>query len=103
MLLYTCTVEGQDAAAAAAKSDDAGHKPTTDTKKNKQAALDKSFLTQALAIVRAKKWQVYQGHVSTQVALGGSNFVYFFWYVRLHLFAALGSVVGCCSFTLVAL
>lgn len=38
------------------------------------------FWRQALAIVRAKKLGVYQGHVSTQVALGGSNFVYFFCY-----------------------
>ncbi|TYZ64818.1 hypothetical protein PybrP1_004952 [[Pythium] brassicae (nom. inval.)] len=38
----------------------------------------RSFVAQALDIVRTKKWQVYQGHVSTQVALGGSNFVYFF-------------------------
>lgn len=70
-------VEGQDAAAAAAKSEAASDNKPTEAKK----AQDKSFLTQALAIVRAKKWQVYQGHVSTQVALGGSNFVYFFWYV----------------------
>ncbi|RLN45314.1 hypothetical protein BBJ28_00009242 [Nothophytophthora sp. Chile5] len=40
----------------------------------------KKFWVQALAILKAKKWQVYQGHVSTQVALGGSNFVYFFCY-----------------------
>lgn len=40
----------------------------------------KGFCTQALAIVKAKRWQVYQGHVSTQVALGGSNFIYFFCY-----------------------
>lgn len=43
------------------------------------AAPPAGFLLQALAIVRTKKWQVYQGHVSTQIALGGSNFVYFFW------------------------
>ncbi|RLN97143.1 hypothetical protein BBJ28_00023358, partial [Nothophytophthora sp. Chile5] len=40
----------------------------------------KKFWVLALAILKAKKWQVYQGHVSTQVALGGSNFVYFFCY-----------------------
>ncbi|KAG7386641.1 hypothetical protein PHYPSEUDO_015425 [Phytophthora pseudosyringae] len=40
----------------------------------------KNFWAQALAILRKKKWQVYQGHVSTQVALGGSNFIYFFCY-----------------------
>ncbi|EGZ27200.1 hypothetical protein PHYSODRAFT_348878 [Phytophthora sojae] len=40
----------------------------------------KNFWAQALLILRRKKWQVYQGHVSTQVALGGSNFIYFFCY-----------------------
>lgn len=49
----------------------------------KPDALKRSFVAQALAIVRAKKWRVYQGHVSTQVALGGSNFVYFFWWVNV--------------------
>ncbi|RLN57995.1 hypothetical protein BBJ29_003399 [Phytophthora kernoviae] len=43
-----------------------------------KATVKKSFWTQALAILKANKWQVYQGHVSTQVALGGSNFIYFF-------------------------
>lgn len=72
-------MESQD---AADKSEDAtSHKPTDDKK-----ALDTSFLTQAIAIVRAKRWHVYQGHVSTQVALGGSNFVYFFWCVRACAF-----------------
>ncbi|KAL3669581.1 hypothetical protein V7S43_004966 [Phytophthora oleae] len=42
--------------------------------------LPKDFWTQALAILKKKKWQVYQGHVSTQIALGGSNFIYFFCY-----------------------
>lgn len=40
----------------------------------------KSFWVQALAILKEQKWRVYQGHVSTQIALGGSNFVYFFCY-----------------------
>ncbi|KAG6622659.1 Mitochondrial Carrier (MC) Family [Phytophthora cinnamomi] len=40
----------------------------------------RNFWAQALLILRKKKWQVYQGHVSTQVALGGSNFIYFFCY-----------------------
>lgn len=47
---------------------------------SKRKAKAKGFWLQALAIVRAKKLGVYQGHVSTQVALGGSNFVYFFCY-----------------------
>ncbi|KAG7400550.1 hypothetical protein PHYBOEH_005350 [Phytophthora boehmeriae] len=45
-----------------------------------KAAVKTNFWAQALAILRAKKWQVYQGHVSTQIALGGSNFIYFFCY-----------------------
>ncbi|TMW60168.1 hypothetical protein Poli38472_000210 [Pythium oligandrum] len=39
-----------------------------------------NFWVQALAILKEQKWRVYQGHVSTQIALGGSNFVYFFCY-----------------------
>lgn len=62
-------VEGQEAVAEA----------KTGGGKNTKQTLEKSFVTQAIAIVKTKKWQVYQGHVSTQVALGGSNFVYFFW------------------------
>ncbi|KAL4086313.1 hypothetical protein PRIC1_014440 [Phytophthora ramorum] len=42
--------------------------------------VSKSFWAQASAILQKNKWRVYQGHVSTQVALGGSNFVYFFCY-----------------------
>jgi hypothetical protein len=44
-----------------------------------KAPVERNFWAQALAILKKKKWQVYQGHVSTQVALGGSNFIYFFW------------------------
>ncbi|KAJ0406498.1 hypothetical protein P43SY_001429 [Pythium insidiosum] len=38
------------------------------------------FVADALRILRQQGWHVYQGHVSTQIALGGSNFVYFFTY-----------------------
>ncbi|KAF1319932.1 hypothetical protein FI667_g12723, partial [Globisporangium splendens] len=68
-------VEGQEAAAQAQA--EAGEKQTDASKKK---LLEQSFAVQAIAIVKAKKWAVYQGHVSTQVALGGSNFVYFFCY-----------------------
>ncbi|KAF1774688.1 Mitochondrial carrier domain [Phytophthora cactorum] len=42
--------------------------------------VSRNFWARVMEILKEKKWQVYQGHVSTQVALGGSNFVYFFCY-----------------------
>ncbi|KAE8912620.1 hypothetical protein PF005_g8775 [Phytophthora fragariae] len=54
--------------------------PEQEQDKKTEAKPPTSFWTQALLILRKKKWQVYQGHVSTQVALGGSNFIYFFCY-----------------------
>ncbi|KAG2781642.1 hypothetical protein PC129_g11069 [Phytophthora cactorum] len=42
--------------------------------------VSRNFWARVVEILKEKKWQVYQGHVSTQVALGGSNFVYFFCY-----------------------
>ncbi|GLE11763.1 hypothetical protein PINS_up024402 [Pythium insidiosum] len=38
------------------------------------------FVADALRILRQQGWNVYQGHVSTQIALAASNFVYFFTY-----------------------
>lgn len=88
---FACSVEGQ---VATAVTSDAEEATTTDDNEDTETlsspakqppapADTRSFAAQAIAIVRAKRWQVYQGHVSTQVALGGSNFVYFFWCV-LH-------------------
>ncbi|KAE9029751.1 hypothetical protein PR002_g10050 [Phytophthora rubi] len=54
--------------------------PEQEQDKKTEAKPPTSFWTQALLILRKKKWQVYQGHVSTQVALKGSNFIYFFCY-----------------------
>ncbi|KUF96564.1 hypothetical protein AM588_10009927 [Phytophthora nicotianae] len=53
----------------------------TDVTKSKAPTkrASRNFWTQVVEILKEKKWKVYQGHVSTQVALGGSNFVYFFW------------------------
>ncbi|DAZ94679.1 TPA: hypothetical protein N0F65_002388 [Lagenidium giganteum] len=56
--------------------EDANRKDDGDTKRS-------GFWTRAFAIVKQERWNVYQGHVSTQVALGWSNFVYFFCYNRL--------------------
>jgi adenine nucleotide transporter 17 len=33
-----------------------------------------------LRILQERKWKIYQGHTSTQIALAGSNFVYFYCY-----------------------
>ncbi|KAG1690483.1 hypothetical protein DVH05_019423 [Phytophthora capsici] len=55
-------------------------KQTVDAAKALTKRLSKDFWTQALRILKKKKWQVYQGHVSTQIALGSSNFIYFFCY-----------------------
>lgn len=78
-LSFVAAVEGREAAEAAEalKAEEASHadKPVIKTR----VPVPVSFWMQAWAILKAKKWQVYQGHVSTQVALGGSNFVYFFW------------------------
>ncbi|ETK90808.1 hypothetical protein L917_05332 [Phytophthora nicotianae] len=54
----------------------------TDVTKSKAPTkrASRNFWTQVVEILKEKKWKVYQGHVSTQVALGGSNFVYFFCY-----------------------
>jgi hypothetical protein len=57
-----------------------------DEEKHRKAARSKNFWVQALAIIKEQRWRVYQGHVSTQVALGGSNFVYFFWCVFVFFF-----------------
>ncbi|EEY58447.1 Mitochondrial Carrier (MC) Family [Phytophthora infestans T30-4] len=53
----------------------------------KLRAPTRHFWAQVAEILKTKKWQVYQGHVSTQIALGGSNFVYFFCYngLKTHL------------------
>lgn len=78
-------VEGREAAEAlkadeaASQSQEADAQADAAKPEKKRLQVPASFWVQAWAILKAKKWQVYQGHVSTQVALGGSNFVYFFW------------------------
>lgn len=77
-------VEGREAAEALEDEEEASQSQEaieTDAAKpvQKRVQVPASFWVQAWAILKAKRWQVYQGHVSTQVALGGSNFVYFFW------------------------
>ncbi|KAE9340581.1 hypothetical protein PR003_g10413 [Phytophthora rubi] len=73
--------------------------PEQEQDKKTEAKPPTSFWTQALLILRKKKWQVYQGHVSTQVALKGSNFIYFFWCVEERVVAALRGADACGAVT----
>jgi adenine nucleotide transporter 17 len=73
-------VEGKAALEELEAEAEAGEQEEKSDAQRTRTAPPAGFWRQALAIVRAKKLGVYQGHVSTQVALGGSNFVYFFCY-----------------------